>query len=88
MKDPMLLPVVRVELTLADGTLLTREWLMNEAGSIREALRSPPAWLEEPRRRWDHPHDPITFSGRVREGHEADARALVNPGPATGEGAG
>jgi hypothetical protein len=71
------MPVVRVEFELADGTLLVREWTMSEARSVPDELKSPPTWLENPRRSWDHPQDPITMKGRVRPGFEAEARALL-----------
>lgn len=86
MRDPRLLPVLRAELTLADGLLLIREWTMEEADPAALALKEPPGWLEEPTRSWDHPQDPITFKGRVRPGFEAEARSLLGLDGRTWEG--
>lgn len=80
MDDPWTIPVVRVELTLADGTLLARDWTMVEQEDLtrlRSRMDGPPEWLTDQRRVWDHPQDPVTFKARVREGHEAEARVLL-----------
>lgn len=78
--DPATLPVLRIEFTMPDGSLLTREWTMAQAASdplVEKLKEIPPTWLENPRRAWDRPQDPITFTGTVKPGHENDARALL-----------
>jgi len=74
-------PVLRVEFTLADGTLLEHEWTLEDtmffAGGLPAWLRSPPEWLEGAHRVWDRPQDPLVFRGRVLAGHERDAQRLV-----------
>lgn len=72
--------VGRLELTFPDGNVRRRDYTLRE---VREAdadgtmLRKPPQWLEDPSRVWDHPQDPVTLRGRVPEGREADAEALL-----------
>jgi hypothetical protein len=74
--NPRTRPVLRVNFTLEDGSALEREWTMDEA-TPEWARSGPPSWLMMPKRRWDHPQDPITLSGRVRPGHEEEARRSV-----------
>jgi hypothetical protein len=85
MRDPNTQPLIRVELKLADGSTLEREWtmrtLVGKDASLKAALEAPPAWLESPRRSWDHPQDPITYRGSVRSGSEDEARAFVEALP-------
>lgn len=45
---------------------------------VPEWTKFPPSWLENPRRKWDRPQDPITLTGTVKEGFEAEARKAVN----------
>jgi hypothetical protein len=68
-------PVIRVRFDLPDGSLLEREWTYGE--QTPAWLRMVPDWLEDPQRTWDHPQDPITFTGRVKEGREAEAFQVV-----------
>lgn len=68
-------PAIRVELTLATGEVLTRDY--HDSGPAW-VLDGPPAWLLNPGRVWDRPQDPVTFSGTVEAGHEAEARAVIN----------
>lgn len=75
-------PMIRVELKLADGSKLEREWNFS---NLREAppgtapggpdLRiGPPAWLAEPNREWPDPQGPLVFTGTVPSGMETTAR--------------
>lgn len=75
-------PVIAVRLVLPDGSLIERAWGMSspDLGRVADRFKSPPAWLKNPKKKWDHPQDPIMFTGQVRAGHEADARALVGEG--------
>lgn len=79
MVSPADLPVLRVKFKLADGTVLGREWTMQNATEkaaerVRENLSAgPPSWLLGPLKSWDHPQDPVTFSGTVAAGHEDEA---------------
>lgn len=76
-------PVLRARFTLPDGTPLERDFTLDdlerEGGHPfeRTVRDGPPDWLDEPRRAWDHPQDPVTFSGRVKPGREGDARKAV-----------
>jgi len=72
--DPFAMPVIRVEWTRADGSLVTREWSLND-GPPKPF--PPPAFIENPRRRWDHPQDPITLLGDIRPGFESEAEAWL-----------
>ena len=74
--DPSTMPVVRVVFTLADGTVLQRDWTMHEPPP-RVLMEGPPEWLGNARRTWDHPQDPVTLTGDVDAGHEAEARELL-----------
>ena len=80
--DPATMPVLRVEFRLPDGDVIERTWNMAEAATdplcarLREGV---PEWLENPRKAWAHPQDPITFKGNVRPGHEAEAREFAAP---------
>lgn len=83
MRDPKTIPVGRVEIDFPDGSRHVAEWTMDEIGEAPAFIRPgsgpqmPPDWLENPRRRWDHPQDPITFSGRVKPGREVAARTAL-----------
>jgi hypothetical protein len=71
-------PVLRVRFTLADGTPLERDWTMADVDEKYPAwIRGVPDWLEDPRRGWAHPQDPITYTGRVKPGCEAEAIETV-----------
>lgn len=75
MNDPLTTPVVRYEFTRADGTTLVREWSLNDHPP--KPPTDVPAFLVNPRRRWEHPQDPVTFLGDVRPGQEAEAEAWM-----------
>jgi hypothetical protein len=75
MDDPLKRPILRAVFTLPDGTVLRRDWTIQDA--TPDILKEPPEWLVERARRWDHPQDPITLSGRVMPGHEDDARQVL-----------
>lgn len=67
-------PMVVVELTLANGTLLRREW-GPDTQSLPDILKAPvPAYLAKMRKTWPHPQDPITYYAAVDEGCEDEAR--------------
>lgn len=73
--DPRAQPVVRCEFRLPTGTVLIRTWTMAEKPPD---MRKPPAWLEDPERKWGHPQDPVLMLGRVKPGHEDEARAFLD----------
>lgn len=77
--SPLDRPLVRAEFVLPDGEILEREWTLRDidAGGRPPFEENPPGWLENPGRFWPTPQDPITFTGRVRPGHEQEARALL-----------
>lgn len=75
-RDPLEMPAIRLEFTLADGSKIERDFTMADSPNPR-ALQNPPSWLTGRSRRWDHPQDPITFAGSVVAGHEDEARAYV-----------
>jgi hypothetical protein len=76
-------PVIAVRFTLPSGNVLERDWTLDELQddgdqAFELMLRSgPPAWLEEPKREWEKPQDPILFTGQVRPGREAEAIKAV-----------
>lgn len=83
MKDPATIPILRAEFTLPDGEVLVREWTMMQAASDPYAMKlkgAPFSWLDNPRRAWDHPQDPVTFKGNVKSGHEDEARQFIEGG--------
>jgi hypothetical protein len=63
---------------LPSGTILIRTWHL---GDDQPDLAKPPAWLEDFGRAWDRPHDPVLVYGRVKAGHEDDARELLGMKP-------
>jgi hypothetical protein len=69
-------PMVVVEFTLPDGELLTKTWTVGdcaerkEPGFVNEVL----PLLNNPRKAWDHPQDPLTFKGDVAPGNEKEVR--------------
>lgn len=71
--------VVRFE--CADGSVIERLWtnfmVLNGDGPQLERLNDVGPWLQRPCKAWPHPQDPISFTGRVAEGHEDEARAWV-----------
>ena len=72
--------MVRAVFMLRPSGKLERGWTWREieAGEGPTFLRgAPPAWLKNPKRQWGHPQDPITFTGTVRPGHEAEAREAL-----------
>jgi hypothetical protein len=71
---PFDLPVIRVELRLADGSVIEREWSIND-GPPKPF--PPPARLLHPSRKWDKPQGPITIAGDVEPGFEDIARGFV-----------
>lgn len=78
-------PMLTVRFTLADGTELARSWDVYDMirGRVPEVLRNgPPDWLDDAKREWPNPKDPILLTGRVKAGYEDEARAAlawVNP---------
>lgn len=80
MSRALLRPVLRAEFTLESGDVLVREWRIREA--IPGWTERPPEWLDDPRRTWPRPQDPITLTGRVQPGREGDARRAMGLGPA------
>lgn len=70
-------PTTRVEFTLASGEVVAREWMMFDR---QPAIEDIPAWLDNPRKAWPHPQDPVTFKGDVRAGHEDECMAFVAGG--------
>lgn len=86
--DPKMMPVLRVKFTLPDGEVLERNWNMEQATTDPAAAKlreAPPSWLENPRKAWDHPQDPITFTGTVKAGHEDEARTFCGAAPTKGQ---
>lgn len=83
MRDPKTLPVIAVDFAFPDGSHYKRSWTMATAGEAPEFIRPgagpqmPPDWLEEAGRHWDHPQDPVTLTGRVKPGREAEARKAL-----------
>ena len=84
MRDPLTSPVQRIELTLADGERLVREYTMATISEAPPFLRpghardgTIPEWLTNPRKHWDHPQDPVTFTADVVAGHEDEARTAL-----------
>jgi len=75
MEDPRTRPVLAVRFELPDGSLLERQWSYGE--QTPAWTKAPPDWLENPQRSWPHPQDPITLTGRVKEGREAEAFQVV-----------
>lgn len=63
-----------VQFRLPDGEMLERAWYMGEE---MPDLAHIPDWLDNPRRSWERPQDPVTFKGDVKPGREAEARAFV-----------
>lgn len=81
--NPWMIPVLRAEFVLADGTVLKQDFTMAavEGHPLVELLRgASPSWLLNRRKVWSHPQDPITFRAEVQEGFEEEARALFTPG--------
>jgi hypothetical protein len=76
MKDAFETPVVRVRLFLSDGSKIDREWTLND-GPPRPSQIPLPPWLDDPRKIWDGPQDPVELTGIVQTGHEDEARAWV-----------
>lgn len=70
-------PTTRVEFRLASGEMVVREWTMFDQ---QPEIESIPSWLDNPRKAWHHPQDPVTFKGDVRAGHEDDCAAFVATG--------
>lgn len=74
--SPMERPLIRVELTLPDGEVLERDWKMTDVPKPDlDALRP---WVDNPRKAWDHPQDPITFKGDVKPEHVDDVRRFLS----------
>ncbi len=94
--DPLLRPLLRLHLVLHSGEELTHDWTManldmGQPAPDMDALHRD--WMLEPRKVWTHPQDPVTHSALVAEGHEDDARKLMQslaaketPIPEDGEG--
>lgn len=74
MLDPLTRPVVRVELSLADGSTLVREWSIND--NPPEVEMQP--WMVGPSRAWPHPQDPITFKAKVLSGDTETAERWLS----------
>lgn len=72
-------PAIRCVFRLASGEVIDRWWSMFDAKSPSD-FADIPDWLDNPLKAWPHPQDPVTFSGDVQPGHEADALAFVAGG--------
>jgi hypothetical protein len=68
-------PVLKYALRCADGTVIEREYAWHELPD--GGMMEPPPWLENPKRTWDHPQDPILFEGDVKPGFEQVAREVL-----------
>jgi hypothetical protein len=83
MRDPLTIPVMRVEFTFPNGDVFERDYTIATASEAPAFLRpgggdtAPPDWLDNPRREWSHPQDPVTFRGDVKPGREAEANAAL-----------
>lgn len=81
--DPDKKPAVRLAFAMPDGEVLMRDWLWEDRNSESFAAifdwtkGEVPAWLRDPLRTWTDPQDPVTFSGFVIDGHEADALGVL-----------
>lgn len=71
-------PAIRVALLVGD-TVYVRDWCMCESGTapFGPGTPGPPEWLDAPLMRWDHPQDPVTYSGTVADGEQANALELI-----------
>jgi len=72
------MPVVEITLTLADNSELRRVWTWGEVqgGSAPELgeLGRLEDWMENPRKTWPRPQEPVCYSATVKRGYEAEAR--------------
>lgn len=73
-------PVVRCAF-LIDGVSHVRDWCMcdPDLSRLNDATEQIPEWLLMPAQSWDHPQDPVTYSGVVEPGHESEALAFLDP---------
>lgn len=69
--------VLRVEFTLPNGELLTHDYGWVEASAKDHLLKKPPDWLENARKSWDHPQEPVVLRGDIKPGCEEEARAAI-----------
>lgn len=74
----MSLPLVQVKVSLPNGDLLTRTYTTaDESIPAPEEFAELLEWLTDADRAWEHPQDPIVFSGRIKPEHEADVRSFL-----------
>jgi hypothetical protein len=74
--------MIEVRLVFEDGFQTSRFWtadmVMRQNKGPDEALKSPPAFLREPRRTWAHPQDPLIFSALVDDADRDAALAWLD----------
>lgn len=71
---------LRFAFTCEDGSVIEREWTWADMKAGRGPTwhhDGPPDWLAESSRSWPDPQGPISLTGRVVAGREAEARAVV-----------
>lgn len=68
-------PVIRVALGI-DGDTYLRDWCACAPDKPMGLIDGVPGWLGEPLRQWEHPRDPVTYSGVV-SGSRDDALAFL-----------
>lgn len=77
--------VAVIALTMPDGDARQRIVMSDEP--MPEELKTPPTWLLNAGKKWEHPTDPIVYYGHVRRGFENEAEALLAaPSAPTGGG--
>lgn len=63
---------IKIKLTFANGKTIEREWSAEDAPF--ESNFEPPHYLENMRKHWNRPQNPITYEADVRWGHFKEAR--------------
>ena len=73
--------ILKVELELSNGELVTRIWTIKDLTAaspvMKDRLHSPPEFLFDFERNWNHPQDPVTYKAYVEEGNEEAAKAWI-----------
>jgi hypothetical protein len=69
-------PLVELRLVYADGTQDSRFWGIDDKPPMGGF--DQPDWMNEPRKSWKHPQDPICFSALVEVGREDEARSWLD----------
>lgn len=72
-RELRLRPVVRLLVTIGLDPTIDRTYTVDQAPSIAVLKEGPEQWMKNPRQRWDHPQDPVTFSFQVREADREQA---------------